>query len=300
MSDRDLDAAGIDDPQLRASYEACRRLNAAHGRTYYLATLLLPRAKRPYVHALYGFARYADEIVDDLSSAQTPAERATELTAWGERFLADLASGTSNDPVCRAVIDTARRWDIPDEHFVIFLRSMAMDLTVTDYATFDDLYTYVYGSAAVIGLQVTPILEPTSPEAAQYAVDLGVAFQLVNFIRDVGEDLDRGRVYLPADELARFGVDREMLERRVATPQVRQALAFQVQRVRDLADRSRAGVGLLAPSSRPCIDAARELYCGIADEVERADFDVFARRATVPRRRRLTTFVGAWTRARLA
>lgn len=300
MSARDLDAAGIADPDLRNSYELCRQLNAAHGRTYYLATLLLPRAKRPYVHALYGFARYADEIVDDLDSALGPAERATWLQTWSAAFLTDLESGVSDDPVTRAVIDTARRWRIPTGHFEAFLRSMAMDLTVTDYATYDDLYEYVYGSAAVIGLQVTPILEPTSPEAGRYAVDLGVAFQLVNFVRDVGEDLDRGRVYLPADELARFGVDREVLSRRVATPDVRAALAFQIARVRELAERSRAGVGLLAPSSRPCIDAARDLYCGIADEVERAGYDVFTTRATVPRRRRLTRFVRAWTAARLS
>ncbi len=300
MSTRDLDAAGIADPGLRDSYELCRRLNAAHGRTYYLATLLLPRAKRPYVHALYGFARYADEIVDDLDSELTAAERATWLRTWSATFLSDLESGQSEDPVCSAVIDTARRWDIPTVHFEAFLRSMEMDLTVTDYATYDDLYEYVYGSAAVIGLQVTPILEPTSPDAARYAVDLGVAFQLVNFVRDVGEDLDRGRVYLPTAELARFGVDRDVLERRVATPAVRAALAFQVQRVRELAERSRAGVPLLAPSSRPCIDAARDLYCGIADEVERAGYDVFTSRATVPRRRRLVRFVRAWSAARLA
>lgn len=299
MSTRDLDAAGIHDPELRASYELCRQLNASYGRTYYLATLLLPRAKRPFVHALYGFARYADEIVDDLDAPLDTAARAARLEDLRHSFLADLAAGDSPDPVRRAVVDTAGRWSIPTEHFEAFLHSMAMDLTVTDYATYEDLYEYVYGSASVIGLQVLRVLEPTSPDAAQYAVDLGVAFQLVNFVRDVGEDLDRGRVYLPADELARFGVDREVLSRREATPQVRRAVAFQVQRVRELADRSRAGVALLAPSSRPCIDAARELYCGIADEVERAGYDVFSRRATVPKRRRIARFVRAWTAARL-
>ena len=280
MSPRDLDAAGIHDPELRASYELCRQLNASYGRTYYLATLLLPRAKRPFVHALYGFARYADEIVDDLDAPLDTAARAARLEDLRRSFLADLAAGDSPDPVRRAVVDTAGRWNIATEHFEAFLHSMAMDLTVTDYATYEDLYEYVYGSASVIGLQVLPVLEPTSPDAAQYAVDLGVAFQLVNFVRDVGED-------------------REVLSRREATPQVRRAVAFQVQRVRELADRSRAGVALLAPSSRPCIDAARELYCGIADEVERAGYDVFSRRATVPKRRRIARFVRAWTTARL-
>jgi phytoene synthase len=301
MSARELDAAGIHDPHLRESYERCRRLNAAHGRTYYLATLLLPPAKRPYVHALYGFARYADEIVDDLASTLTEAEKAAWLRRWGDDFLADVSRGWSDDPVCRAVVDTVLRWSIPLEHFEAFLHSMAMDLTVHDYATYADLYEYVYGSAAVIGLQMVPVLEPVSadatPEAYARATDLGVAFQLANFIRDVGEDLQRGRVYLPLDELAAHGVSRGDLEARVMTPSIRAALVEQVARVRMLEERSRPGVDLLDPTSRDCIEAARVLYCGIVDEVERNDYDVFTRRATVPLRRRLAVAGPAWLHA---
>ena len=300
MSRRDLDAAGIADPALRASYERCRELNAQHGKTYYLATLLLPPAKRPYVHALYGFARYADEIVDDLASTLTEQEKADLLRTWGEQFFADLRRGSSDDEVCRAVIDTVQRWDIPVEHFEAFLHSMTMDLTVTEYATYDDLYEYVYGSAAVIGLQMVPILEPTAPEAYERAKDLGVAFQLANFVRDVGEDLDRGRVYLPLDELAQFGVTRADLEERVLTPAIRSALEFQIARVRRLEEESRAGIAMLHPSSQPCIEAARVLYCGIVDEVEAIDYDVFAKRATVPMSRRLAVALPAWREARAA
>ena len=300
MSRRDLDAAGIVDPALRASYERCRELNAQHGKTYYLATLLLPPAKRPYVHALYGFARYADEIVDDLASTLTEQEKADLLRTWGEQFFADLRRGSSDDEVCRAVIDTVQRWDIPVEHFEAFLHSMTMDLTVTEYATYDDLYEYVYGSAAVIGLQMVPILEPTAPEAYERAKDLGVAFQLANFVRDVGEDLDRGRVYLPLDELAQFGVTRADLEKRTLTPEIRAALEFQIARVRRLEEESRAGIAMLHPSSQPCIEAARILYCGIVDEVEAIDYDVFAKRATVPMSRRLAVALPAWREARAA
>ena len=297
LSVRELDAAGITDASLRASYERCRRLNADHGKTYYLATLLLPAGKRPYVHALYGFARYADEIVDDLSSTLTEQEKADWLGRWGDAFLADLDRGRSEEPVCRAVVDTALRWEIPREHFEAFLHSMRMDLTVTEYETYDDLYEYVYGSAAVIGLQMVPILEPTSPEAYDRACDLGVAFQLANFVRDVGEDLERGRVYLPLQELAEHGVARAELERRVATPPVKAALKAQIARVRELEERSRAGIALLHPSSQPCIEAARVLYCGIVDEVEAIDYEVFTRRATVPPRRRLAVALPAWARA---
>ncbi|MGI9198008.1 MAG: phytoene/squalene synthase family protein [Candidatus Nanopelagicales bacterium] len=293
----ELDAAGIRDASLRASYERCKRLNAQHGKTYYLATLLLPARKRPYVHALYGFARYADEIVDDLSSTLSDQEKADWLGTWGDDILGDLRRGRSHDPVGRALVDTVRTWDIPLEHFEAFLHSMRMDLTVTEYADYDALYEYVYGSAAVIGLQMVPILEPTSPEAYDRAMDLGVAFQLANFIRDVGEDLRRGRVYLPMDELAVHGVSRADLERGILTPDIRAALADQIARVRMLEERSRPGVAMLAPDSQPCIDAARELYCGIVDEVERIDFQVFDRRATVPLRRRLAVAGPAWARA---
>jgi hypothetical protein len=154
VSEKELDAAGIRDPALRASYEACRRLNASHGKTYYLATLLLPAWKRPYVHALYGFARYADEIVDDLGSTLTDAQKADWLVGWGEQFVRDVEAGGSDHPISRAVVDTVRRWDIPMHYVEAFLASMRMDLTVTQYDTYDDLMTYVYGSAAVIGLEM--------------------------------------------------------------------------------------------------------------------------------------------------
>lgn len=297
MSKRELDAAEIFDPELRASYEACRELNAKHGKTYYLATQLLPAGKRPYVHALYGFARYADEIVDDLSSTLSNQEKADWLGTWGDDFLKDLKLGTSNDKICKAVVDTVRRWQIPHEYFESFLHSMKMDLTVKEYETFEDLYEYVYGSAAVIGLQMVPILEPTSDEAYQRAKDLGVAFQLANFIRDVNEDLDRGRIYLPLAELREFGVTREVLEKRVADENVKAALKFQIARVKELEERSRSGISLLHPSSQPCIEAARILYCGIVDAVEAIDFEVFSSRATVPMSKRLAVALPAWRKA---
>ncbi len=297
MSARDLDAAGILDPALRDSYERCRELNAQHGKTYYLATLLLPPAKRPYVHALYGFARYADEIVDDLSSTLTDAEKSQWLSSWSEKFFDDWRAGSSTDPVCMATIDTCLRWNIPEEHFRAFIHSMKMDLTVETYETYEDLYEYVYGSAAVIGLQMVPILEPSDERAYDYAMKLGIAFQLANFIRDVGEDLERGRVYLPLAELRQFGVTREDLQRRAMTPAIVEALKFQIQRVRDLEAASRAGIAMLDPASQPCIDAARILYCGIVDAVEDIDFDVLNKRARVSLARRFAVAGRAWFKA---
>ena len=293
----ELSAAGITDPQLRESYSECKRLNSLHGKTYYLATLLLPASKRPFVHALYGFARYADEIVDDLASTLTAQEKAKVLRAWSSDVLRGLKTGESSDLVGRALIDTVQRFDIPHQHFVDFLHSMEMDLTVTEYQTFNDLYEYVYGSAAVIGLQMVPILGGDTVNSLEAAKNLGVAFQLANFIRDVGEDLDRGRVYLPLQELAEHGVTRQMLEARKLTPEIISALKFQIARVRQLQKAAEPGIALLDKTSQPCIRAASELYCGIVDEVEKIGYDIFNKRAKTSTARRARVAFAAYISA---
>ena len=285
------------DLALAASYEECKRLNSLHGKTYYLATLLLPKDKRPYVHALYGFARYADEIVDDLASTLSAHEKADALRNWSSGVLADLKAGTSTDDIGRALVDTAHTFNIPHQHFVDFLHSMEMDLTITEYQTYDDLLEYVYGSAAVIGLEMVPILGYSDQRAFESAQKLGIAFQLANFIRDVAEDLDRGRVYLPLQELAQFGVDRAMLERRKLTPEIIEALKFQIERVRQLQRESNAGIAFLDKESRPCIRAASELYCGIVDEVEAIGYDIFNKRAKTSTFRRARVAGAAYLQA---
>ena len=297
----ELTAAGIVDPKLRASYQECKRLNSIHGKTYYLATLLLPPAKRPHVHALYGFARYADEIVDDLASNLTLDEKAFVLKKWSNQVLSDIKSGSSNDPIAAALVDTTSRFKIPIAHFEAFLHSMNMDLTVRQYQTYEDLHEYVYGSAAVIGLQMVSVLGTISPDAVtsanEAAEKLGIAFQLANFIRDVGEDLDRGRVYLPMAELEAHGVNHQMLEARVTTPQIKSALKEQIQRVRRLQNESTAGIKLLTPGARACIQAASQLYCGIVDEVEKIDYQIFTKRAKTSNWRRTKVALPAYLRA---
>jgi len=293
----ELTAAGIQRKDLRESYAECKRLNSLHGKTYYLATLLLPKAKRPFVHALYGFARYADEIVDDLNSTLSELEKADALQKWSDQILKDLVSGKSADLIGAALIDTVTRFDIPLKYFEAFIHSMKMDLSVTEYKTYEDLLEYVYGSAAVIGLQMVPILGPLSPGAYECAEKLGIAFQLANFIRDVGEDLDRGRVYLPLDELARFGVTRIDLEKRILTPGIIEALKFNIERVRKLQQEAAPGIAMLDKSSRACIEAASELYCGIVDEVEAINYQIFTKRAKTSTWRRIKVAFPAWLRA---
>lgn len=297
----ELAAAGITDSQLKLSYLECKRLNSLHGKTYFLATKFLPPNKRPFVHALYGFARYADEIVDDLQSTLTDSEKISALNSWSETILSDIRSGKSNDTIGLALVDTVNRFNIPIAYFEAFLHSMSMDLHINEYQTYEDLYEYVYGSAAVIGLQMIPILGVVSPgsiEEANYAAEkLGVAFQLANFIRDVSEDLDRGRVYLPIEELSSHNVTREMLEQRQLTKEIKNALQEQIARVRKLQKESSAGIKLLQPSSRACIEAASELYCGIVDEVEKIDYEIFKTRAKTSNWRRLKVALPAYLRA---
>ncbi|OBG21288.1 phytoene synthase [Mycolicibacterium celeriflavum] len=306
MIGSELDAAGVHDPALREAYRRCRTINAEHGRTFFLATRFLAPEQRPAVHALYGFARRADDILDDFDPVVSMSERAEQLQRLATELFNCLAQGScdDDDPTLAAVVHCARRYDIPWELFDDFLGSMRMDLTVTDYPDRAALDRYMYGSAEVIGLQLLPVLGTVGPpeEAAPYAAALGKAFQLTNFLRDIDEDLERGRVYLPADELAAHGVDRDVLtwcrENRRTDAKVRRALAEQHAINRRVYDYARRGIAQLRPRSRPCVTAALTLYSEILDRIEEIDFAVFSQRASVGVGRRIrvggTGLVKAW------
>ncbi len=301
---RELDAAGITGAALRASYARCRALNAEHGRTYYLATLLLPPAKRPFVHALYGFSRHVDDLVDEPRDTSTtePAARAELVLTWTADFLADLDWGATSDPIGRAVLDTIERWSLPASYFADFVDAMVSDLTVTSYDTYDDLARYMWGSAAVIGLQMLPILGRADDTVRwdvleTHAIALGTAFQLTNFVRDVAEDLRRGRVYLPQESLDQFGVDRDRLARGIVDESIRNLLAWEIERARRLYAQAAPGIELVDPTSRECLRTAATLYAEILDEIERADYDVFSNRVQVGVSRRLQVAVSGARRS---
>jgi 15-cis-phytoene synthase len=262
---------------LEESYRQCRELNKRYGTTYYWSTKVLPRVKQHHVWALYAFCRYADDIVDDLGPAPVE-QRAAALADFGDRFFIDVERGASTDSVLKAVVHTVRAFDIDVDCFRRFLRSMTMDLTVAEYETWDDLLVYMDGSAAVIGEMMLPILEPLQPEALGHARDLGNAFQLTNFLRDINEDLDRQRQYVPQEDLRRFGVD---LTQRQCTPEFVELMQFEIARCRELYRSADLGVGMLPPQSAKCITAARVLYGRILDKIEAQQYDVFAKRARV-------------------
>jgi phytoene synthase len=277
---------------LAGAYERCRVLHRRHGRSYYLATKLLPGWKRRHVHALYGFTRYADDIVDE-PDGTGPGQRAERLCAWREQLLAGLRGEPVDDPILPAVLHTIEIFGLDRADFEVFLRSMAMDLTVGSYRTYDDLLGYMAGSAAAIGTMMLPILGPADPAAAREpARQLGLAFQLTNFIRDVAEDLARDRIYLPEEDLARFAVTPADLRAPRANERVRALIRFEVGRARAHYRLAGTGIAMLPPASQTCVRTAYRLYGGILDEVVRAGYDVLAGRARVPDRRRIGVAVG--------
>jgi phytoene synthase len=285
--------------QLTAAFAHCAAIAARHGKSYHLATRLLTPDRRPAVHALYAAARTADDLVD-----LPGADPAGDLADWSRAVLTDLEAGWSDDPVRLALVHTYRRYEMPVEHLVDFLAAMTSDLDVTGYATMDDLDRYMWGSASVIGLQVLPVLG-TAPgvareEAAPHAIALGEAFQLTNFLRDVAEDVDRGRVYLPADAMAAHGVTREQLAEKRHDARFAALMREMVAVVRRRYDDASPGTPLLAPESRDCVRAATALYSGILREIERADYRVLDRRVSVSRPRRLAVFARRLTAAQLA
>lgn len=286
---------------LDAAYATCRDLHRTHGRSYYLATRLLPPWKRRHVHALYGFTRYTDDIVD--ASGDGPAQprdrdRELRLETWAARFYAALDGGEDpGDPVLRAVRHTIAVFGIPRADFDAFFASMRMDLHVRAYADYAALLGYMEGSAAVIGTMMLPILlapddgrGPVPATAASAAREparqLGLAFQLTNFIRDVAEDLGRGRVYLPGADLDRFGVHRYELAAPSAGPAVRRLVAFEIERARAHYRDALPGLAMLPARSRRCVRVAHAVYGGILDRIEQDGCDVLAGRAVVPRRQR--------------
>ena len=289
------------EPALDAAYASCRELHRIHGRSYYLATRLLPPWKRRHVHALYGFTRYTDDIVDAGDDAQTPrrgAERARRLEAWANQFYAALDEGKDHgDPILRAVRHTIAVFGLRRADFDAFFASMRMDLHVRAYADYDALLEYMEGSAAVIGTMMLPILlapdderqpVPAAVAAAAWgsARQLGLAFQLTNFIRDVAEDLERDRVYLPVADLRKFGVDRDDLAAASASPAVRRLVAFEIGRARAHYRDALPGLTALPARSRRCVRLAYVVYGGILDRIEQGGCDVLAGRAVVPGRQR--------------
>ena len=263
---------------LAESYELCRRVQRSHSRTYYFSTQLLPLEVRPHVHALYAFMRYADEIVDN-PGATSLDDQVDILEALEEETLAAVAGEEVPNPVLRAYANTVRTRDIEPQNITAFMRSMKMDTHAFRYQTYEDLAAYTYGSAAVVGLMMCRVIGVADERAEEHAEALGVAMQLSNFLRDIKEDWDRGRVYLPLEDLARFDYAEEDLGASIVDERFVELMRFEIDRARSLYAFADEGMGYIPRGKRYPVIVARELYAAILDRIEAQGYDVFTRQA---------------------
>ena len=268
---------GSTDGELAAAYETCRRIHRRHDPTYYWATRRLPPDVRPAVHALYGYVRGADELVDGPRRAADPDARRAALDRWQAELERGMSSGRSSHPVVAALVDAGRRHDLPLGELRTYMTSMRVDCDRVRIQTRAELDRYMQGSAGSVGRIMAPLLG-APPELHDDFARLGVAFQLTNFIRDVREDWALDRVYLPREERERFGVDDAAIASGSATAGFRTLVAMEVDRARSLFGTTVPTVEGVSPSVRPGMRLARSVYLRVLDRVEAVDFDVLRRR----------------------
>jgi len=275
-----------------ACYDRCHEMVREHSRSFALSSRFLPYAKRRAVWAAYAFCRTADDIVDRRSPAP---ERLAAIDAWEQQLLAAY-DGRATDPIFIAFADAVQRFGIPIEPALDLLRGSRMDITVDRYATFEALCAYCYLVASTVGVMMLPVLGSVTDDALPYAVQLGRAMQITNILRDVGEDAELGRIYLPAEDLARFSytehdVFEHTIDRRFVT-----LMQFQIERARTLYHDAEPGIALLMPESRYAVRLALHLYRGILGAIEANGYNVFTMRAFVPMRAKMTTALGLFLR----
>lgn len=282
-----------DETALALAYRTCEVIIRQHSKTFYTASSLLPPPKRRAVRALYAFCRVTDNIVD---SSDKAVDRRARLEQW--RQVALDPHPPLHDPVALAWADTRLRYGIPNGYAEQLIEGVARDLAQTRYASFDELATYAYGVASTVGLMAMHVIGFAGERALPYAVKLGVALQLTNILRDVAEDWNAGRLYLPLDELDAFGLSEGDIADGRNDARWRAFMRFQVERTRQLYAEGRRGIGLLNSEGRFAIAAAAELYQAILTDIERHRYDVFARRAHVGKVEKVQRLPGIWWRSR--
>ncbi len=270
------------DAAMQAAYRLCDKITAHYSKSFYMASALLPEEKRSAVRALYAFCRSVDDIVDESADE----DRDAQLAYW--KRIVQSAVAPETDLVATAWVDTLTRYHIPRIYALQLIDGVARDLTQNRYQNFDDLSTYCYGVASTVGLMSMYIVGFKTNDALPYAIKLGVALQLTNILRDVGEDYRSGRVYLPQDELALFGLTEADIARGVVTEKWRTFMRFQIERARALYAESWQGIRMLEREGQMAIAAASDFYSAILDDIEAHDYDVFTRRA----------HLGAWGKMR--
>jgi len=263
------------DVVLQKAYKHAEAVTAEHSKSFHFASGLLPEEKRSAVRALYAFCRTVDDIVDESADE----ERESQLDYW--RCMIETGSFSDNDLIAAAWADTITRYHIPRHYALQLIDGVARDLCQTRYQTFDELATYCYGVASTVGLMSMYIIGFHTNDAVPYAIKLGVALQMTNILRDVGEDYHNGRIYLPREELVYYGIRESDIADGRITDAWRLFMKFQIERTRQLYTESWKGVKLLEREGQLAIGAASVFYQGILDEIERRDYDVFRYRASL-------------------
>jgi phytoene synthase len=276
------------DASLRAAYHRSEKITAEHSKSFHFASSLLPEEKRSAVRALYAFCRTVDDIVDE----STGDDRESQLDYW--RGMVENASFHDHDLVAAAWADTLARYHIPRHYALQLIDGVNRDITQSRYQTFEELATYCYGVASTVGLMSMYIVGFKSSEAVAYAIKLGVALQMTNILRDVGEDFQNGRLYLPREELAFYGVREQDIAEGHVTENWRQFMKFQIERTRQLYDESWMGVKMLEREGQFAIGAASVFYRGILDKVEKNDYDVFTKRANLSALGKISKIPALW------
>jgi phytoene synthase len=288
------------------AYELCRQITAKYAKTFYLGTLLMPEDKRRAIWAIYAWCRRTDELVDGAQAAATTPET---LDQW-ERHLEAIFAGQSLEDLDVALVDTLQHFPMDIQPFRDMIAGQRMDLYRSRYETFEDLNLYCYRVAGTVGLMSTSVMGVDSSQSTaawnqnqavytptQEAIALGIANQLTNILRDVGEDARRGRIYLPLEELALFNYTEQDLLNGVVDERWRELMRFQIQRARKFYAEAEKGISYLSLDARWPVWAALMLYQQILDVIESNDYDVFRQRAYVPKRKKLISLPIAWLRA---
>lgn len=274
----------VPDAHLKEAYDQCRTITRKHAKTFYMATRFLPNHKQRGIFAIYSLCRYVDDLVDeaeDLIARHQLSEREVklQLESWKTKLQCAYEGKESDNPILMAFSDVLQRYHIPVELPFELMDGVSMDLYKNRYRSFDELYDYSFKVASIVGLMTAQVFGYESNQALGYAIDLGIAMQLTNILRDVGEDLKKDRIYLPLEELRKFGVTEEDLFNHLLNDSVRELLSYQVSRARRYYNRSEKGIGMLSEDSRLPVYLAQYNYSRILYKIEENDYNVFDLRA---------------------
>ncbi|WP_083750161.1 phytoene/squalene synthase family protein [Rhodohalobacter halophilus] len=274
----------LDSDKLRSAYAHCRAITRVHAKTFYMATRFLPNHKQRSIFAIYGLCRYLDDLVDeaeDLIKHEkiSPFDVLEKLEEFKTRLIDTYRGESQEDPILIAFSDTLNLYKIPLDLPLQLMDGVMMDLTKSRYDNFDELYDYSYKVASVVGLMTSEVFGYDNPKAVEHAVDLGIAMQLTNILRDVGEDLERDRIYLPQDELKKFGLSESDLFNHSLNENFIDFMKFQISRARSYYDSADKGIPMLSRDSRLPVCLARENYSRILGKIEENNFNVYQKRA---------------------